>query len=42
MAKRKVNVKTIEFDGFKNEAGSNSFTLTPKRWMGKELEQKRR
>ena len=24
---------SIEFDGFKNEAGSNSFTLTPKRWI---------
>jgi hypothetical protein len=23
----------IEFDGFKNEAGSNSFTMTPKRWI---------
>jgi len=25
--------KSIEFDAFKNEAGSNSFTLTPKRWI---------
>lgn len=25
--------KSIEFDGFKNEAGSNSFSLTPKRWI---------
>ncbi len=25
--------KPIEFDGFKNEAGSNSFTLTPKKWI---------
>jgi hypothetical protein len=24
--------KRIEFDAFKNEAGSNSFTLTPKKW----------
>jgi hypothetical protein len=24
---------SIEFDGFKNQAGSNSFTLTPKRWI---------
>ena len=24
----------IEFDGFKNEAGANSFSLTPKRWIG--------
>jgi hypothetical protein len=27
------NFKPIEFDGFKNEAGSNSFSLTPKRWI---------
>lgn len=26
------NFNSIEFDGFKNEAGSNSFTLTAKRW----------
>jgi len=25
--------KPIEFDGFKNEAGLNSFSLTPKRWI---------
>jgi len=25
--------KGIEFDAFKNEAGSNSFSLTPKRWV---------
>jgi hypothetical protein len=25
--------KSIEFDGFKNMAGSNSFSLTPKRWI---------
>ena len=24
---------SIEFDGFKNQAGSNSFVLTPKRWI---------
>lgn len=24
---------SIEFDGFKNESGSNSFTLTPKKWI---------
>ncbi|TSC56086.1 MAG: hypothetical protein G01um101418_454 [Parcubacteria group bacterium Gr01-1014_18] len=24
---------SIEFDGFKNESGSNSFSLTPKRWV---------
>lgn len=27
------NFKRIEFDAFKNEAGSNSFTLTPKKWI---------
>jgi hypothetical protein len=27
------NFKSIEFDGFKNIAGSNSFSLTPKRWI---------
>ncbi|OGG20728.1 DNA-binding protein [Candidatus Gottesmanbacteria bacterium RIFCSPHIGHO2_02_FULL_40_13] len=27
------NFKSIEFDGFKSEAGSNSFSLTPKRWI---------
>jgi hypothetical protein len=25
--------KSIEFDGFRNESGSNSFTLTPKKWI---------
>jgi len=25
--------KPVEFDGFKNKAGSNSFSLTPKRWI---------
>ena len=25
--------KSIEFDGFKNQAGANSFSLTPKRWI---------
>ena len=24
---------SIEFDAFKNDAGSNSFTLTPKKWI---------
>ena len=24
---------SIEFDGFKNQAGSNSFTMTPKKWI---------
>ena len=27
------NFKSIEFDAFRNEAGSNSFTLTPKKWI---------
>ncbi|MDO8999783.1 MAG: KilA-N domain-containing protein [Bacteroidota bacterium] len=27
------NFKSIEFDGFKNIAGANSFSLTPKRWV---------
>lgn len=25
--------KRIEFDAFKNESGSNSFTLTPQKWI---------
>jgi hypothetical protein len=25
--------KSIEFDAFKNESGSNSFTLTPQKWI---------
>ena len=29
------NFKSIEFDAFKNEAGLNSFTLTPKQWVEK-------
>ncbi|OGL42758.1 MAG: DNA-binding protein [Candidatus Schekmanbacteria bacterium RBG_13_48_7] len=27
------NFNSIEFDGFKNQAGSNTFSLTPKRWI---------
>ncbi len=27
------NFKPIEFDRFKNEAGSNAFTLSPKKWI---------
>lgn len=27
--------KGVEFDTFKNEAGSNAFTLTPQRWIEK-------
>jgi len=30
---RNPNFKSIEFDAFKNAAGSNSFTLTPKKWI---------
>jgi len=29
------NFKPIEFDGFKNQAGLNSFVLTPKQWIQK-------
>jgi hypothetical protein len=25
--------KSIEFDAFKNESGSNSFALTPQKWI---------
>ncbi len=25
--------KLVEFDGFKNEAGSNSFVLSPHKWI---------
>ena len=25
--------KPLEFEGFKSEAGANSFSLTPKRWI---------
>lgn len=27
------NFKPIDFEGFRNEAGSNSFVLTPKKWI---------
>jgi len=27
------NFKSIEFDAFKNDAGLNSFSLTPQRWI---------
>jgi len=30
---RNPKFKSIEFDAFRNESGSNSFTLTPKRWI---------
>ncbi len=29
------NFKGVEFDTFKNEAGSNAFTLSPQRWIEK-------
>ena len=29
------NFKGIEFDAFRNNAGANSFTLTPKQWIEK-------
>lgn len=29
------NFKGVEFDSFKNESGSNAFTLTPQRWVEK-------
>jgi hypothetical protein len=28
------NFKGVEFDSFKNEAGLNSFTLSPTKWCG--------
>lgn len=28
------NFNSIEFDGFKNESGENSFVMTPKKWIG--------
>lgn len=31
----KSNFKPIEFDGFKKEAGSNAFTMSPQRWIEK-------
>ena len=30
-----INFKPIEFDRFKNEAGSNAFTLSPQKWIEK-------
>ncbi|MEI8103978.1 MAG: KilA-N domain-containing protein [Candidatus Moraniibacteriota bacterium] len=30
-----TNFKLVEFDGFKNEAGSNSFVLSPLKWIEK-------
>lgn len=27
------NFKLVEFEGFKNEAGANAFTLSPKKWI---------
>ena len=28
-----TNFKGIEFDAFRSESGSNSFTMTPKKWI---------
>jgi len=28
-----ANFNSIEFDGFKNESGTNSFVMTPKKWI---------
>ena len=28
-----INFKRVEFDTFKNEAGSNKFKITPQRWI---------
>lgn len=28
------NLKGVEFDSFRREAGSNAFTLSPQRWIG--------
>jgi len=30
-----INFNSIEFDAFRNESGSNSFSLTPQRWIEK-------
>lgn len=27
------NFKPIEFEGFRNEAGANAFTMSPKKWI---------
>ena len=27
------NFKPIEFEGFKNKAGANAFTMSPKKWI---------
>ncbi len=27
------NFNSIEFDGFKNESGANTFVITPKKWI---------
>ena len=29
------NINSIEFDGFRNQAGLHSFSLTPKEWVQK-------
>ena len=34
-SRNNINFKPIEFDRFKNEAGSNAFTLSPQKWIEK-------
>ncbi len=29
----KTDVKPLEFEGFKKQAGLNSFVMTPKKWI---------
>ena len=36
------NFKTVEFDGFKKEAGLNSFTLSSKKWIEETVSKKRK
>lgn len=28
-----INFKPVEFDGFRNDAGLNAFTMSPKKWI---------
>jgi len=35
IAHRSPTFKPIEFDGFRKQAGLNSFTLTPKQWIAR-------
>jgi len=34
----KPNFKPIEFGGFKNEAGRNTFVLSPQKWIAMEVQ----